>query len=414
MSDDQPSGKDDASPMRIAVVIESFDPRQGGNERSTREIVERLAQRGHAVTLICGCCDPSTIPEGVAHMSFGKRKPSTALQLMRFRTWAMHELAVGLFDTSMSVTMAVPAAVMQPRGGTIRETIERNIALRGSALAQKAKRLAIAINPKQRTLLALERKTLQDPSVHAVAALSGYVKRQLAEHYALHDDEVVVIPNGAVVEPMGDAERDDVRGRVRRAFRIPDEATLFVFAAQNPRLKGFGPLIAALRRLKDDGVEAVVLLAGKYRYTHVSWIAQMGVRDRVRMVGPTDDMRSLYAAADVTVLPTFYDPASKVVLESLMLGTPAISTHYNGASEFLTEDGGQYSGPPRGRVIDEPADHAALAAAMAELCDPEALAACRAVMGDVAEQVSMATHVTALETLLRRAARQATGGGEPA
>ncbi|MEM9415643.1 MAG: glycosyltransferase family 4 protein [Planctomycetota bacterium] len=408
MSETPPSSPAPVPPMRIAVVIESFDPRQGGNERSTREIVERLAARGHAVTLVCGCCDPSSIPEGVSHISQGQRKPSSALQLARFRTWAMHELAIGAFDTSLSMTMAVPSAVMQPRGGTVRETINRNIALRGSPLSQQTKRLAIALNPKQRTLLALERKTLQDPSVHAVAALSGYVKRQLSEHYGLHDDEVVVIPNGAAIEPMAEAERDRVRVQIRRAFDIPDEATLFVFAAQNPRLKGFGPLIAALRRLKDDGVNAVVLLAGKYRYTHHSWIAQMGVRDRVRMVGQTDDMRTLYAAADVTVLPTFYDPASKVVLESLMLGTPAISTRYNGASDFLTEQGGFFTGPPRGRVIDDPADPVALAGAMADLCDREALEACRAAMGTVAEQVSMEAHVLALEGLLRQTTEHAT------
>ncbi|MFI4859156.1 MAG: glycosyltransferase family 4 protein [Phycisphaerales bacterium JB063] len=408
MSESPSSSQDAVSPMRIAVVIESFDPRQGGNERSTREIVDRLTQRGHSVTLVCGCCDPSTIPEGVAHLSFSKRKPGSWLQLLRFRAWAMHELAVGAFDTSISMTMAVPAAVMQPRGGTVRETIERNIALRGSASAQQVKRLAVAINPKQRTLLSLERKTLQDPSVHAVAALSGYVKRQLTEHYGLHDDEIVVIPNGAAVEPVTDAERELLRGRVRRAFGVPDDATLFVFAAQNPRLKGFGPLIAAVRQLKEEGVPAVVLLAGRYRYTHLSWIAQMGVRDRVRMVGPTDEMRSLYAASDVTVLPTFYDPASKVVLESLMLGTPAISTRYNGASDFLTEAGGHYVGPPRGRVIDDPADHAALAQAMRELCDPEARSVCRAAMGEVAREVSMATHVAALEGLLR----DASGRGE--
>lgn len=385
-------------PMRIAVVIEQYDPTAGGNERSTSEIVRRLANRGHAVTVVCGWGDASSVPNGVELRGAGRR-PKSGFQLFAFRKWAMQQLAAGPFDTSLSVTMAVPAAVVQPRGGTVRETLERNIAMRGSRPSQCVKRAAIAVNPKQQALLALEKKTLADPSLHAVAAVSGYVKRQLIEHYGLADGEVEVITNGADVPEMTDSERANARATIRKAFEIPDDATLFVFAAQNPRLKGFAPLVSAMRRLKDKGLPVVVLFAGRYRYTHLVALAKAGVRGIARLVGPTGEMPTLYAAADVTVLPTFYDPSSKVVLESLMLGTPAISTGYNGASDFIAPP----IGPLRGRVVADPSDDAALAEAMAELCDPAQRAACRAAMGGVAEQVGMERHVQELEALLRRA-----------
>ncbi len=68
-------------------------------------------------------------------------------------------------------------------------------------------------------------------------------------------------------------------------------------------------------------------------------------------------------------MPTFYDPSSKVVIESLMMGTPAISTAYNGASDFIAPA----DGSARGRVIADPSDHRALAQAMIELWDPAEL-----------------------------------------
>ena len=34
----------------------------------------------------------------------------------------------------------------------------------------------------------------------------------------------------------------------------------------------------------------------------------------MRLIGPTRQMAELYCAADVTVLPTYYDPSSKVVI----------------------------------------------------------------------------------------------------
>jgi len=389
----------DAGPMRIAVVIEGFVPSNGGNERSTAEIVRRLAERGHHVTILCSICDSTAVPLGVKQINQGAGKPRSASQLRAFRTWAMTKLKQGDYDTSLSVTMAVPAAVVQPRGGTVRETLERNIALRPSPLARLSKRLAIKLNPKQRALLAMESRTLRDPAVKRVAALSGYVQRQLTEHYALTGERVVVIPNAADVPAMTDEQKRQARANLRKTHRVPDGVTLFVFAAQNPRLKGFDTLVKALRLLKMRDVPVVVLLAGRYRPSHEAQLRSASVEASVRTLGSVTDMPALYAGADVTVLPTFYDPSSKVVLESLMLGTPAISTAYNGASDFITPP----DGPPRGRVIDDPADAQALADAMAELCDADARRACRDAMGEVAEQVSMQTHVAALEQLLREA-----------
>jgi len=96
------------------------------------------------------------------------------------------------------------------------------------------------------------------------------------------------------------------------------------------------------------------------------------------------------------VLPSYYDPSSKVVIESLMVGTPAISTSYNGASDFILPG----AGVVRGRVVAEPADVEGLTAAMLELADPAELARCRAAMGGLHEELSMRRHVERLEAIL--------------
>jgi glycosyltransferase involved in cell wall biosynthesis len=89
-----------------------------------------------------------------------------------------------------------------------------------------------------------------------------------------------------------------------------------------------------------------------------------------------------------------------VVIESLLAGTPAISTACNGASEWLEGAGFE----PRGRVIADPADDAALAAAMTELCDEPMRARCRASIEAMAAPISMREHVDRLEAVLEEAA----------
>lgn len=387
--------------MRIAIAIENFDPEAGGNERSTAQIAEALRDRGHAVTILTGASPGRVAIEGVEVRAMTRGKSSSVLRLLRFARWAGAQLQRGGFDASLSVTMAVAAQVLQPRGGTVRETLARNIAMRRSPSSRFFKRIALALNPKQQALLMLERRTLASPRVGRVVAVSQYVTEQLANHYQVGDDRIELIPNASVMPAPDPDTLAKWRGQVRQAFGIPEEATVFLFAAQNPRLKGFGTLVPALRRLVDRGLEPVVLLAGKFGYGHQAWVAELGLRDHVRFVGPTRSMPRLYAAADATVLPTFYDPASKVVIESLMMGRPAISTGSNGASDFIEPEVGR----PRGRVIDDAADVDALADAMAELCDPVIRAACAAAIDPrLADELSMARHVDRLESVLRDAA----------
>lgn len=391
--------------MRLAVVIESFNPAAGGNERSTQQIMQELVKRGHAVTLVTGCCAAANEPEGVKTLAMSGKKSSSVFRLMRFAKWARGQLREGRFDASLSMTMAAAASVVQPRGGTIRETLARNVAMRGGGFKSNKKKIELALDPKQRLLLALEKRTLADPAVYRVAALSRYVVEQLETHYAFPEVRTVVIPNAAVMPDIDDAQRLAWRTAIRESFNVPDDAVLYLFAAQNPNLKGYPTLLGALEMLRDRGLNAVALLAGGFDYPENQAAEARGLRDQVRIVGPTREMPKLFAAADVTVLPSWYDPSSKVVLESLMMSTPAISTTFNGASDHLKP----VDGPPRGCVIDDPGDPQKLADAMAQLAEPGFRAACAAACAGLADQLSMARHVDRLEEVLAEAAKSARG-----
>jgi UDP-glucose:(heptosyl)LPS alpha-1,3-glucosyltransferase len=396
--------------MRIALITETYNPEGGGAERSAVQTATELATRGHAVTMIAGYQPvrdplPGTGIEVVGMTPFRLRFAS---RVWRFWHWARQQTDAGGFDVSLSVTMAAPAVVVQPRGGTVRETHARNVAMRPTALKRAVKRLALALTPKQWALLTLERKTLAQPRLRKLVAVSRYVADQLERHYRIDPAMIELIPNAASLPPADDAQRAAWRQRVRRGFNIPDDALVFLFAAYNPKLKGAATLLRAADRLAKRGLDFVIVMAGEVQYAQQHLAAQLGVRDRVRMVGPTHQMAQLYAAADVTVLPTWYDPASKVVIESLMMGVPAISTRFNGASDLIVGPNGNGAlsaagtsgGGARGRVIADPGDADALAQAMAELADPAERDRCRTASAGLADQLDMARHVDRLEQVL--------------
>jgi UDP-glucose:(heptosyl)LPS alpha-1,3-glucosyltransferase len=390
--------------MKIAIIIENFDPHAGGLERSTAQIAQELAGRGHAVTLIAGGCKDTACLPGVQICAMARRKRSSALRLHRFVRWAVEQIEKGGYDTSLSMTTAVPARVLQPRGGTVRETLDRNVAMRSNSIARITKRITLLLNPKQRLLLHLEKRALEDTGLYRVAAVSRYVIRQLQDHYQLPPDRIELIPNAAVMPRVEPEQRAAWRKRIRDSFGIPDSTTVYLFAAINPRLKGYSTLLKALAILKDRHAEVKVLLAGDFWHRHNREAEQVGVRDLVCFVRHTRKIEAMYAAADVTVHPTFYDPASKVVIESLMMGVPAISTAYNGASDLIEPDGK----PTRGRVIPDPADASALADAMQALADPQVRTECRQATEGLEDGLSMTAHVDMLERLLRDSAGRET------
>lgn len=388
--------------MKIALVIEKFDPHGGGAERSTAQIAHELRQAGHDVTIIAGAVGTPESIAGFNVHTLNMQGRFGAIKLSRFVKWARKQLQQGGYDASLSVTTTVPASVVQPRSGTLKETFARNVAIRTNPLARLFKKLTLLVSPKHQMLLALERKTLRDPLVKRFAAISGYVRNQLVEGYGIDASRISIIPNAAAMPKVSAEQRQAWREEVRKGFSVPDDALVFAYAALNPRLKGAHTLISAAAILKKRGLQNfVILMAGSMGYRQQQQAAKLDVRDCIRFIGATRHMDRLYCASDVTVLPTYYDPSSKVVIESLMLGVPAISTKFNGASDMILPG----EGIIRGRVIADPGNAEELANAMQQLADPAARAQCASMSQGLSDSLSMATHVQRLTRLFEDASR---------
>ncbi len=384
--------------MHIVLIIENFNPHAGGNEQSTSEIASELVVRGHQVTVLAGYCPSHILLPDITVHAYSSRRSASAARLMLFTRWACRQLARMEHDVSISMTMAVPAMIVQPRGGTIRETLIRNVAMRNTFIHRQCKRMLVSMSTKQRLLLMLESRTLKNPCVKKIIAVSEYVRGQLMRHYGVPEDHIALVPNGASIRAGDSTQQASWRTRIRQGFHVSEQAIVYLFAAQKPKLKGFFQLMQAMREIIGQSHQSVVMLAGSYGFRDYQYVSQLGLRNHVRFVGHTRRMPVLYAAADVTVLPTWYDPCSRVVLESLMMNCPTISTKYNGASEWLVDDNGNEL---CGRVIDSPSDVPGLVRAMVELADTEIRGRCRLAADDLKDRLTMGRHVDNLLEVIK-------------
>jgi len=117
----------------------------------------------------------------------------------------------------------------------------------------------------------------------------------------------------------------------------------------------------------------------------------------VLFVGRSRNVQGMLAACDAAVLPSFYDPCSRFILEGLAAGRPVITTSYNGAAE-------RFENGRHGAVIEQPEDSPELAKAICFYCDEENVRkASEAIEKDkVAEGLSVDRHAGQLVKLYER------------
>lgn len=383
--------------MNIAIAIERFDPLTSGIERSTHQIATHLIGRGHRVAIITGEAPPDlTLDQGEIingdTVDFRHRVSVSA-----FARWAPAALARQQPDITLSMSMACPAMLVAPRQGLLAERVKRE-ALAASLSHSKTRSASWQwLNLPRQVSLKRERTNAKSPVIRRFIAISQYVARQLEEHHTIPHDMIELIPNASELPAVSDEQRLSHRKRIHSGFQIAHDAiTLLFLAQQNSRLKGIDPLLLAVRKLIDQGSNITLLLAGHIPYRDQLHITRLNLREQVRMIGPTNQMAELLCASDITVMPSFFDPSSKIAIESLMMGVPVVTSRYNGASDFLHDEAGKASG----RIIEDPANADELAAAIASFIHPESRVACSQHAAKWREKLAMSRHVDQLESLM--------------
>lgn len=189
----------------------------------------------------------------------------------------------------------------------------------------------------------------------AVVSVSYELSEALIEQ-GMAGSSLEVIHNGVRIEPWEPR---------------PAAAELHVACvARLAPVKGQHVLVEALA-LAGPGIRATLVGAelesggASYRDQLEQRAAELGLSDRIELLGFREDARALIAAADALVLPSFREGLPIVVLEAMERGRPVVATAVGGTPEAVL-DGETGLLVPAGDVE-------ALAAALVRLRDDPAL-----------------------------------------
>jgi glycosyltransferase involved in cell wall biosynthesis len=200
-----------------------------------------------------------------------------------------------------------------------------------------------------------------------VIAASHFIADLVAARHRVDPVRIRVIPRGvdpAVFDPA--AVAGNRVAKLAADWRLPDRVRTVVLPGRLTAWKGHAVLLNAIAKLNRPDVMCVLVGShqGRHRYaTDLERQAvRLGIGDRLRLVGPCDDMPAAMALSDVVVHASTQPEAfGRVVIEAQAMGRPVIASDLGGPVETVR------NGETGWRV--KPGDPDALAAAIAVALD---------------------------------------------
>jgi glycogen synthase len=173
-----------------------------------------------------------------------------------------------------------------------------------------------------------------------VIACSAYMREQVADVFGIAPARITVIPNGIDPADLPRPEAAEL-ARLRSAFAAPAER-LVLLIGRLVYEKGFQLALEAMPRVIKavPGTRFLVAGSGTHEEELKKQAAELGLMEHGTFLGWIGDdvLRSLYGIADLTVVPSIYEPFGLVALEAMASGCPCIVADTGGLREVVPHE----------------------------------------------------------------------------
>ena len=165
-----------------------------------------------------------------------------------------------------------------------------------------------------------------------IMALSDQEKQSMARLYHAPEDRISVVPCGVDLSLFRPLDT----GEARQKLGLNGER-LILYVGRIEPLKGLDLLCQAAAMLERDEPFKILIVGGDLDsdedISEVRSLGQgLGIADSLQFMGRIDhdDLPFYYSAADVCVVPSYYESFSLVALEAMACGTPVVACRVGG------------------------------------------------------------------------------------
>ena len=242
-----------------------------------------------------------------------------------------------------------------------------------------------------------------------VALVGSAAGAELMRSIGLPEERIALTPFAVDNEWWTQRAAEVDRGAVRREWGVPESSAVVLYCAKLQPWKRPQDVLRAFARAGVADAYLVMAGEGPMHAKLEAEAAALGVAERVRWLGFVNQSRlpGTYAASDLMVLPSEYEPFGVVVNEAMVCGCAVAVSDHVGAGAALVEDG-------RTGFIFPVGDVEALAVIMRGVLPDRARlaemsAAARRRMETWSPRENLEAMVDAIERAVRRRARPGRG-----
>jgi UDP-glucose:(heptosyl)LPS alpha-1,3-glucosyltransferase len=368
--------------LRIAFVRRGYS-RSGGAEAYLKRLADGIVKAGHEVQLVT----THEWPED--QWPFGSIKRLRAKTVIGFADELEQIRAQPQCDLLFSLDRVWNCNIFRAGDGVHRAWLERR-----RKFEVPLKQFVRTVSRKHRDLLQLEESLLENRNAGRVIAASEMVVNQIIDLYSYPADKIDLVRNGVPLDRF--QFEPELREKSRAELKLKQDQIALLFVGSGWERKGLLFAIEAMALCKNRKMRLLVAGRGDPR-PHKTRRLRFWREDPVQFLGEVADLVPVYAAADIFILPTIYDPFSNACLEALASGLPVITTRSNGFSEII-ENG------VHGSIVDNPTNLIGLRDAIRFWSDPSRRNAARSANIERASQYDISKNVAKTLEILKRVA----------
>ncbi len=195
---------------------------------------------------------------------------------------------------------------------------------------------AVGVGEKEPALrIRTERSVISDCS--RVIAATEKEKEDLMEYYGASAEKIGVIPCGVNMDTFRPLNKKEAKTQLGL-----NGSKVIIFVGRIEPLKGIDRLMTAMTYLQNGRRPRLLIAGGGENSRHEierlrKLAGELQIEDSIDFLGliKQSELPLFYSAADVCVVPSYYESFGLVALESLACGTPVVSTKVGGAENII-------------------------------------------------------------------------------
>jgi glycosyltransferase involved in cell wall biosynthesis len=318
--------------MKICLLTKSFPPRTGGGETYAYELSNALGERGHNIDVYTQQIPKKhnkleEINDNVTlHRITKSRKYLVVLETIYYSVFARKNIDFSQYDIIHGTLMPASTVALTLKRGL--PDVPIVVTSHGTSIGEFKSHLAKT--PADYLLKYVFHPTnvffdyITGHCMDHIIAISDHAYDQLTKKYRFNSEKTSLIPHGV--------DTSKFHPEVEISPEINSNKLSILYVGRLAPRKGLDLAFKSIAELKEIDIEFIIAGEGRHKQRLKKLAQNLGILDRIQFLGYVSEKKlpSLYATADIFLLPSRYEGYGLVLLESMACGTPAIAADVGG------------------------------------------------------------------------------------